>query len=61
MAPRLLTLLVIFGLTAGYVAYAMEPERVALRQPFSNMAREAGRWRLDTSPKLDPKVLTVLG
>jgi len=61
MTKRLLVLALVFGLTAGYVAYAMEPEPVPLRQTFAAMDTNAGRWRMSSAPKLDPKILDVLG
>ena len=61
MKARLLTLLLMFGLTAGYVTYAMEPERVPLREPFSSMATRAGRWTLSSAPKLEDNIVALLG
>jgi EpsI family protein len=61
MTARLLVLVLVFGLAAGYVGYAMEPERVPLRQPFSSMATEAGRWRVSSTSQIEAKILAVLG
>jgi len=61
MTARLLTLVLVFGSAAGYVAYAMEPERVPLREPFSSMPTQVGRWTVTGESQLENKILTVLG
>ena len=61
MTARLLALVLIFSGAAGYVAYAMEPERVPLREPFSSMPTRTGRWTVASEPKLENNIVALLG
>ena len=61
MTVRLFTLCACFLLSAGYIGYAMEPEEVPLRQPFSLMPEQAGRWVGRPAQPLTQPVLDVLG
>ncbi len=61
MTLRLVALTVIFLASTGYVQYAMEPERVPLRQPLTEMSNRMGRWIGREAPPLTDSVLDVLG
>ena len=58
---RLLVLTVTFLAAAGYVAFAMEPELVPLREPLRNLTTQLGPWTGQEAPKLTDEVLAVLG
>jgi EpsI family protein len=61
MIGRLSVLSACFLLSAGYVGYAMEPEEVPLRQPFSQMPDQTGRWIGRPGQPLTESVLNILG
>jgi len=61
MVTRLLVLTALFLAGAGYVGFAMEPERVPLREPLSGMTYELGEWSGRPAPRLTDEVLAVLG
>jgi EpsI family protein len=45
----------------AYVGLAMEPERVPLREPLSQMPNQIGDWSGREAPELSANVLEVLG
>ena len=61
MTIRLAVLTLFFVLSAGYVQYAMEPERVPLRQPLAEMSNQMGRWVGREATPLSDDVVAVLG
>lgn len=61
MTRRLIVLAVGFLATAGYVAFAMEPERVPLREPLAAFPYGVGEWSGQDAPQLADDVLAVLG
>ncbi len=61
MVTRLLVVTALFLASAGYVGFAMEPERVPLREPLSGMTYDLGEWSGRPAPRLTDEVLAVLG
>jgi EpsI family protein len=61
MTLRLVILACGFFASAAYVTHAMEPEPTPLRQPFSAMDTQLGRWSGRAAPKITDDVLAVLG
>ena len=61
MVTRLLVVTALFLASAGYVGFAMEPERIPLREPLSGMTYELGEWSGRPAPRLTDEVLAVLG
>ena len=61
MTVRLVALTVLFVLSTGYVQYAMEPERVPLRQPLEEMSYQLGPWVGQDAAPLSDDVVSVLG
>jgi EpsI family protein len=61
MTLRLAALTAIFLISTGYVQYAMEPERVPLRVPLSDLSTRMGPWMGREAEPLTDSVLAVLG
>jgi EpsI family protein len=61
MTGRLLLLALTFVAAAGYVGYAMEPERTPLRQPFSQMDSDVGAWRGGPHQPFADNITALLG
>lgn len=61
MTKRLIILSVCFLLTAVYVARAMEPELVPLREPLKSMPLQIDRWSGRDGPRFTEEIEKVLG
>ncbi len=61
MTRRLLLLSACFVATTTYIGFAMQPERVPLREPLAHLPNQLGNWSGHEAAPLTSDVLAVLG
>jgi EpsI family protein len=61
MIRRVIVLSACLCLWAAYVAHAMQPEQVPLRQPLARLSKQIGPWTGRDEPQLGSDIVAILG